>query len=208
MTSFIGILGQSWNSEISAILPYEIWFFSEFQLWPKLLLNLVIFPLQGPQTQIDAFQTNIFSWFNDILIKTQWFLGSWVREIWHKTFIFLFHQPQMASKASERKFIKNFKGGRRGPLIIVPRPCPSGSKKLSIGAFIWGIFYFCASIGSFRIWKKAGEWRLKSLFLFLLLQKSERKLTEFFRYLRIVITKLWIYLNWMFYIKFPYLRIP
>ena len=71
-----------------------------------------------------------------------------------------------------------------------------------------GIFCFCASICSFRFLKKAWEWRLKSLFLFLLLQKPDGKLTEFFRYLRIVITKIWIYINWMFYIKFPYLRIP
>ena len=49
---------------------------------------------------------------------------------------------------------------------------------------------FISSVGSFKILKKAGEWRLKSLFL--LLQKSNRKLTEFFRYLRIVITKIWI----------------
>ena len=71
-----------------------------------------------------------------------------------------------------------------------------------------GIFCFCASICSFRFLKKAWEWRLKSLFLFLLLQKPDGKLTEFFRHLRIVITKIWIYINWMFYIKFPYLRIP
>ena len=45
ITSFRGILGQSWNSEISAILPYEIGFFSEFQLWPKIALKLFIFPL-------------------------------------------------------------------------------------------------------------------------------------------------------------------
>ena len=44
MTSLRGILGQSWNSEISAILPCEIWFFSEFQLWPNIPLKLVIFP--------------------------------------------------------------------------------------------------------------------------------------------------------------------
>ena len=44
--------------------------------------------------------------------------------------------------------------------------------------------------------------------MFLLLQKSDRKLTEFFRYLRIVITKIWMYLKWIIYIKSYYLRIP
>ena len=45
MTSFRGILGQSWNSEVSAILPYEIlpfnfdfkfcwnWSFFHYELW-------------------------------------------------------------------------------------------------------------------------------------------------------------------------------
>ena len=46
--------------------------------------------IQGPRTQIDAFQTNIFSWLNDIVIKTQWFLGSWGREIWYKILSFCF----------------------------------------------------------------------------------------------------------------------
>ena len=45
--------------------------------------------LQGPRTPIDAFQRNIFfSWFNDILIKSQWILGSSDREILYKTFSF------------------------------------------------------------------------------------------------------------------------
>ena len=34
----------------------------------------------------DAFQTNIFCWLNDILIKRKVFLESWDREIWWKTF--------------------------------------------------------------------------------------------------------------------------
>jgi hypothetical protein len=110
----------------------------------------------------------------------------------------------MASTASERKSIKNFKG-MCGPLHDSATPLYFRL----INACIWGIYYFCASISSFRILKKAGQWRLKSLFLFLLLQKSDGKITEFFRYLRIVITKIWIYIiNLMFYIKFPYLRIP
>ena len=51
-----------------------------------------------------------------------------------------------------------------------------------------------------------------TLFLFSLsfeygCEKSVRQLTGFFRYVEIVITKLYVYLNWMFYIKSPYLRI-
>ena len=42
MTSFRGILGQSWNSEMSAILPYEI---LDFNFDLKNPLKLVIFPL-------------------------------------------------------------------------------------------------------------------------------------------------------------------
>ena len=46
--------------------------------------------LQGPPPHIDAFQTNIFSWFNDTVIQSQWFLGLWDREIWYKTLFFHF----------------------------------------------------------------------------------------------------------------------
>ena len=43
LTNFRGILSQSWNSEVSAILPYG---FSEFQLWLKIPMKLVIFELR------------------------------------------------------------------------------------------------------------------------------------------------------------------
>ena len=49
-----------------------------------------IWGLQGPPTHIDTFQTNIFSWFNDTVIQSQWFLGLWDREIWYKTLFFHF----------------------------------------------------------------------------------------------------------------------
>ena len=58
------------------------------------ILNKV---LHGPPTQIDEFQTNIFSWSNDTVIQSQWFLGSWDTEIWYKTsfhFINLTWPPQ------------------------------------------------------------------------------------------------------------------
>ena len=36
-----------------------------------------VFIIQGQSTHIDAFQTNIFSWFHDTLIQSQWFLAFW-----------------------------------------------------------------------------------------------------------------------------------
>ena len=52
--------------------------------------NTTFITLQGPPTHIDTFQTNIFSWFNDTVIQSQWFLGSSDREIWYKTLFFHF----------------------------------------------------------------------------------------------------------------------
>ena len=48
------------------------------------------FYIQGLSTHIDAFQTNIFSWFNDTVFKSQWYLGFWDREIWCKILVFSF----------------------------------------------------------------------------------------------------------------------
>ena len=57
-------------------------------------LRVQVEKVQGPPTHIDAFQRNIFSWFNDF----------WDREI--KRFdikrYFSLHQPHMASRTSER----------------------------------------------------------------------------------------------------------
>ena len=50
-----------------------------------------------------------------------------------------------------------FMGSRRGISTIMPLLFPSGSKKLSIGTFIWSIFCFCNSNGSFKIWPKVLE---------------------------------------------------
>ena len=53
--------------------------------------------IQGPRTQIDAFQTTIFSWLNDIPIKIKLFFKSWDGEIWYKMFnltIFMFWSLQ------------------------------------------------------------------------------------------------------------------
>ena len=59
--------------------------------------------LQGPPTHIDAFQTNIFSWFNDTVIKSQWFLGSWDKEIWYKTLFFHFINVQWPPRPQKEK---------------------------------------------------------------------------------------------------------
>ena len=44
--------------------------------------------------------------------------------------------------------------------MILPPPHPSGSKKLNIRAFIWGIVGFFTSAGFVRILKKAEDWSL------------------------------------------------
>ena len=67
--------------------------FSHFKSHFFLILNIqkrtkLYLVLQGPPTHIDVFQTNIFSWFNDTVIQSQWFLGLWDREIWYKCFFF------------------------------------------------------------------------------------------------------------------------
>ena len=59
-------------------------------LWAPPLISVMIswyiVCIQGPSTQIDAFQVNTFSWLDDIIIKTKIFLKSSDREIWYKTF--------------------------------------------------------------------------------------------------------------------------
>ena len=92
-----------------------------------------------------------------------------------KILLFLFHQPHLASTTSERKCTKYFTGCGCGAPMIMPRPCLSSSKELSIRAFIKGIVCFCTRVGSFRILKKAGEWRLQSLFLFVIEAKIRQK---------------------------------
>ena len=46
-----------------------------------------------------------------------------------------------------------YKSGRGAPMIL-PSSCTSCSKKLSIGAFLWGTVCFYIRIGSFRILKE------------------------------------------------------
>ena len=114
----------------------------------------------------------------------------------------------MASTTSERKYKFFLKGCGRGAAMLMRRPCPLGSKQLSIRAFIWGIYFFLLALVLSEIDQKQEA----TLFLFSLsfeydCEKSVRQLAGFFRYVEIVIMKLYAYLNWMFYIKSLYLSI-
>ena len=114
----------------------------------------------------------------------------------------------MASTTSERKDIKFLKKCGRGALMGMPRPCPLGSSSWVLGLSYDVYIFFCTSIGSVRNWSKAGGYIVfVSLSFEYGRKKSVRQLTGFFRYVEIVITKLYVHLNWMFYIKSPYLRI-
>ena len=62
-----------------------------------------------------------------------------------------------------------------GTPMIMRLPFSSGSKKLNIGAFIWGIICFCTMLGSFRIIKNAGEWRLLWFVFVFIVSKIRQK---------------------------------
>ena len=111
--------------------------------------------------------------------------------------------------------------------MILTRPCSSGSKKLSIRTFIWGIIFFCTMIGSFRISGKSLEFSSFPVYFYCCENQTDlfryRKIASsntfrleahagFFSLLmrgifdsgsRIVTRRLR-----MFYIKSPYPRIP
>ena len=53
----------------------------------------------------------------------------------------------LASMTSERKVANSFTGSGRGAPMILQNPYPSGSKKLNIRAFKWGIVGFCTKDG-------------------------------------------------------------
>ena len=117
-----------WWVVVHKLLPFFLSFCS-FPFW----LEIVVFSfkirifLQGPRSQIDAFQTNIFSWINDILIKNQWFLGFWDREIWYETFIFYFINLRWPPQPQKEKVSRILREVGVAPSMIVPRPCTSSS---------------------------------------------------------------------------------
>ena len=49
--------------------------------------------LQGQRTRFETFQTNNFLWLNGIVFRNQWFLGSWIVEIYAWLIIFYFFDP-------------------------------------------------------------------------------------------------------------------
>ena len=164
--------------------------------------------LQGLPTHIDAFQMNIFSWFNDTVIQSQWFLGLWDREIWYKTLFFHFINLTWPPRPQKEKIYNFWRDVGVGPPwvchALVPRAQSSWVLGLSYEVYIFSVLALVLS--------EIDQRQEATLFLFSLsfeygCEKSVRQLTGFFRYVEIVITKLYVYLNWMFYIKSPYLRI-
>ena len=61
-----------------------------------------ILTIQGHRTRFETFHANNFSWLNDIVFRNQWFLGSWVVEIYGRSTIWYFFWSHTASAASNR----------------------------------------------------------------------------------------------------------
>ena len=80
---------------------YIKYFFFQF-------MTLKIYLLQCPQTQMNAFQTNISLWLNEIQTKRNLFLESWGWEIFHVLLItFLTYLKNSVSFLSYLCFNKN-----------------------------------------------------------------------------------------------------
>ena len=151
---------------------------------------------------------NTFSWFNDTVIKSQWFLGFWDREIWCKIIVFSFINlkwPPGPQKEKIQQILRDVGVAHAWVChTLVPQAQSSWVSGISYGVYIFSVLGLVLSEIDQR--QEAG------LFLFSLSfeyghKNSVRQLAGFFRYVEIVITKLYAYLNWMFYIKSPYLRI-
>jgi outer membrane receptor for monomeric catechols len=71
---------------------YFTWYIYQFEKWCTINSWYVNRKkeIQSPPTHIVAFQTNIFSWFNDTVIKSQWFLGLEIRRFDIKHYFFHF----------------------------------------------------------------------------------------------------------------------
>ena len=83
MTSFRATLGQSWNSEILAILPYEIGFFSEFQIYEIFKKVLSYLELEGQGRGIIMGVTRAILLCRSILLCT---CAMYLATHWHETF--------------------------------------------------------------------------------------------------------------------------
>ena len=171
------------------------------RLWSIFDINYLV---QGPPTHIDAFQTNIFSWFNDTVIQSQWFLGLWDREIWYKTIFFHFINLTWPPRPQTEEICIFWRDLGVGPPWVCHALVLWAQSSWVLGLSYEVYIFFCTSIGSVRNWSKAGGY---IVFVFTFIWICLQKITGFFRYVEIVITKLYLYQNWMFYIKSPYLRI-
>ena len=158
------------------------------RLWSIFYINYLV---QGPPTHIDAFQTNIFSWFNDTVIQSQWFLGLWDREIWYKTLFFHFINLTWPPQPQKEKIIFFWRDVGVGPPwvchALVPQAQSSWVLGLSYEVYIFSVLALVLS--------EIDQRQEATLFLFSLSfeygrKKSVRQLTGFFRYVEIVITKL------------------
>ena len=79
MASFRNILGQSWISEISAILPYEIWLFSKFQ---KTMTKTML----SKWSQLERNSRGQGSWFCMVWTLNTCFL-EWIVIISHESWL-------------------------------------------------------------------------------------------------------------------------
>ena len=79
----------------------------------------------------------------------------------------------------------SFAASGRDTLLIMPRPCLSGSKKLRSRAFCWCIIFYCTSNSSFRILKKTWDFFSKWYYFHNLLKVisfQKNIFSRFFKY--------------------------
>ena len=155
------------------------------------LVDFCLVLLQGPSTHIDAFQTNIFSWFNDTVFKSQWFLGSWDREIWYETLFFHFINLTWPPWPQKEKIQNIWRDVGVGPPWICHALFPQAQS-----SWVSGISYevYISSVLALVL-SEIDQRQEAGLFLFSLSfeyghKKSDRQLTGFFRYVNIVTTRI------------------
>ena len=128
---------------------------------------MIIVNLQGQSTHIDTFQTNFFSWFNDTVIKRQWFLGFWDREIWYKTFFFMSstsHGLHGLRKKRYKKIEERWAWGPHGgatPLYFWLRVAEYWCFYMRYIFFLYYHYFYHKLIKGKRL-----HWQLSGLFLF------------------------------------------
>ena len=73
-----------------------------YSIFQKVGSSKIYTQIQGHRTRFETFQANNFSWLNYIVFRNQWFLGSWVVEIYARSTIWYFFWSHTASAASNR----------------------------------------------------------------------------------------------------------